>query len=65
VCKFPILLRTAVANPVLQADTAPGAPAARNRWEDYMVAVADGSKSREQLTGKITELMGGDPVPIE
>jgi death-on-curing protein len=34
-------------------------------WEDYMVAVADGSMSREQLTGKITELMGGDPVPIE
>jgi death-on-curing protein len=34
-------------------------------WVDHMVAVADGSMSRDELATRITELLGGNPVPIE
>lgn len=34
-------------------------------WADLMVAVAEGKATRAELTARIAELMGGDPVAIE
>jgi death on curing protein len=34
-------------------------------WVDHMVAVADGSMSRNELARRITDLLDGNPVPIE
>ncbi len=34
-------------------------------WVETMVGVAVGTISRDELVGKITELMGGDPIVLE